>query len=71
MLRAAPFAYLRGLADEGKLLLAGPTLDGANGVAILKLTKAEDVDAVIRNDPAVVAGLFEARVRPMLAGILA
>jgi uncharacterized protein YciI len=65
------FAYLRRLADEGKLLLAGPTLDGAYGVAILKLTKPEEVAAVIRNDPAVVAGLFEARLHPISAAILA
>ena len=36
-----------------------------------EILNRKDVDAVIRNDPAVVAGLFEARVHPVSVGILA
>jgi uncharacterized protein len=64
------FAYMRTLAESGKLLLTGPTLDGAYGVAILKVTEAADADALVRADPAVAAGLFEPRLHPLSVGIL-
>jgi uncharacterized protein len=64
------FAYMRELAHAGKLLLSGPTLDGEYGVAILKVTDAEEAEAIVRGDPAVTGGLFEPHVHPMAVGIL-
>jgi uncharacterized protein YciI len=64
------FAYMRELADAGKLLLSGPTLDGAYGVAILKVTDVDEAEAIVRNDPAVAGGLFEPHVHPLAVGIL-
>src|SRR5689334_16337432 len=45
MLRHA--AWLKGLLDSGKLLLAGPCVDGAYGVAIFKVTDAEEMRKLI------------------------
>ena len=40
------------------------------GVAILKVTEPDEAEAIVRNDPAVLAGLFEPRIHPMSVGIL-
>lgn len=62
------FAYLDTLRAMQKLLLAGPTLDGAYGVAILKVTDLDEAEALIRDDPAVSEGLFTPRLHPLSIG---
>jgi uncharacterized protein YciI len=62
------FAFLEGLRGEGKLVLAGPALDGAFGVAVLKMTDVEEARTVVATDPAVVAGLFTPTLHPLSLG---
>ncbi len=64
-------AFLKELLEQGRLLLAGPCLDGAYGVAIFKVTDAAEARALVERDPAVVAGLFTPELHPVLIGLLA
>jgi uncharacterized protein YciI len=57
------FAYLQDLQAENKLVLAGPCLDGAFGVVILRAPTAESASEVTTNDPAVRAGIMQAELR--------
>ena len=54
------FAYLQALRAENKLVLAGPCLDGAFGVVILRAASDESARALMANDPAVRAGIMQA-----------
>jgi uncharacterized protein YciI len=56
------FAYLQGLQAENRLVLAGPCLDGAFGVVILRAPSAEDAREVMASDPAVRAGIMQAEL---------
>ena len=65
------FAFLQKLLDDGKLLLAGPCVDGAYGVAIFKVTDVAEARQLVDRDPAVVAGLFTPELHPLRLGLLA
>lgn len=49
------------LADEGKLALAGPFIEGGNmrGLFILNAKTIEEAKEMVKTDPAVAAGLLE------------
>jgi len=59
---------IKRLADAGKLLVAGPFADGGDwrGIFILKCASLDEAKALVATDPAVVAGLLNAEVRPWL-----
>ncbi len=63
-----PMDNIKRLADAGKLLVAGPFVDGGDwrGLFILKCASLDEAKAVVATDPAVVAGLLNAEVRPWL-----
>jgi uncharacterized protein len=62
--------FLKDLLDRGKLLLAGPCLDGAYGVAIFKTSDADEVRRILLEDPA--KGLFaKVEIHSMRVGLLA
>jgi uncharacterized protein YciI len=54
------------LADEGKLVLAGPFLDGGDlkGVYVFNVTTIEEAKALTETDPAVQAGRFVMELHP-------
>lgn len=54
------------LADEGKLALAGPFLDGGDlkGVYIFNVETIEEAKALTETDPAVQAGRFTMELHP-------
>jgi uncharacterized protein YciI len=55
------------LAEEGKLVLAGPfgnNKDNYRGLFILNVPTVEDAEAVVATDPAVKAGLLKADFYP-------
>jgi uncharacterized protein YciI len=56
------FAYLRGLLAEGRLVLAGPCLDGAFGVVIMRAPSAQSAREAMANDPAVRAGIMQSEL---------
>jgi uncharacterized protein YciI len=47
------FAHLQRLLAEGRLILAGPCLDGTFGVVIFEATSEEEAASLMRADPAV------------------
>jgi uncharacterized protein YciI len=55
-------AYLRGLQGEKRLVLAGPCLDGAFGVVLLRAQSDDDARALMANDPAVCSGIMQAEL---------
>jgi uncharacterized protein len=67
----AHMAYLQQLLAAGKLLLAGPCVDGVYGVAILKVTEPSEAERIAAGDPAVVQGLVRPELHPISAGISA
>ncbi len=65
------FDYLRGLSEQGKLLLAGPCLDeGGFGVGILCTTDAEEARALVAADPSVRSGLMRPELHPVRLSFL-
>lgn len=65
------FAWLKGLREHGKLLLAGPCLDGTYGVAIFTTADAAEAQRIMESDPAVIEGLFKSEIHPMSIGAFA
>ena len=60
---AAHWAYLEGLARAGRVAVAGPFLDAAAGLAVLRVADAEAAAAVLADDPAVRDGVLVGEVR--------
>ena len=65
-IQAAHLANIRKLAEEKKLLLAGPFMDQGDmrGIFILSVESQEEAEAFTAEDPAVKAGLLRMEVRP-------
>ena len=64
------FAYLQGLRADGRLVLAGPCMDGAFGIVILRTSSPDDglgleeARVMMAMDPAVSAGVMQAELHP-------
>lgn len=56
--------YLARLLEEGKLVLAGPCLDFAFGLAVLEVESEEAARQIMRSDPSVSSGVMEAEFHP-------
>ncbi len=62
---AAHAEHLAALTDTGECVIAGPRLDGGLGVGVFDGVSAERVELLLREDPMVVAGYFDAQIWPM------
>ena len=62
-------ANIRKMADDGKLLLAGPFTDGGElrGMFVFKVGSAEEAKALCEQDPAVRAGRLVCELHPWLS----
>lgn len=49
---------MRELYDKGILLFGGPSRTGVNGMALLETTTGSDASDLMRDDPAVLAGVL-------------
>lgn len=65
------FEYLRRSLEEGRLLLAGPCLDGEFGVVVFRATAEETAVEFMRGDPAVGHGLMTAELHPFRVSLQA
>lgn len=67
-LQAGHMANINRLAQEGKLLVAGPFLDDGDwrGILIFKCASLEEARALAATDPAVQAGRLQVEIRPWL-----
>jgi uncharacterized protein YciI len=55
--------HMRQLFDSNVLLFGGPAHDGQSGIALLDTPSLEQATALIEDDPAVRAGLFDSSFR--------
>lgn len=58
------FAYLQKLLKDGKLLMAGRFSEVLIGLVMIEVNSREDAMEIIKNDPAVKAGIFHAELYP-------
>jgi uncharacterized protein YciI len=66
----AHFEYLKGLLDEGKLILAGPSLEPPFGVIVFEAETEDEARRLIDSDPSVSAGLQTPELHPFRASLL-
>ena len=50
--------YLRGLADQGKLLHAGPFADDSGSLIVYEAGSSDEVQAILNNDPFTKEGII-------------
>ncbi len=57
------FEYLKRLTDEGMVILAGRTTEPPFvGIVVLDADSREGAEAIMAEDPAIIAGVFAGRV---------
>jgi uncharacterized protein YciI len=61
------YGYLALLRDEGKLVLAGPSIVAGDtfGIGVLDVDDEAEAQAIVAADPAVVNGIMTAEIRPL------
>lgn len=65
-LQQAHMANIRRLSEEGKLVLAGPMLDGGalRGIYVFNVSDVEEARRLTETDPAIQAGRLEMELHP-------
>ena len=65
-IQAGHMANIQRLADEGKLIVAGPFLDDKDlrGIFIFDLESEVEVKALVETDPAIIAGRLRYEIHP-------
>jgi uncharacterized protein YndB with AHSA1/START domain/uncharacterized protein YciI len=65
------FEYLRRLLNERRLVMAGRTLeDYPSGIVVFEAESAEAAEKIMRDDPAVAAGVFKSEVHPFRVALI-
>jgi uncharacterized protein YciI len=67
---SAHFQYLKDLLSEGKLILAGPCLDGAFGIVVFRAGSLESARDIMEKDPSVAAGIMKAVLHPYRVSLI-
>jgi uncharacterized protein YciI len=64
---AAHYDYLVSLREEGKLVVAGPSIVEGDtiGIGVLDVESRTEAEAIVAADPAITGGVMTAEVRPM------
>ena len=65
------FTYLQGLLRQGKLLLAGPSLEPLFGIFVLVAETEDEAWELVRADPSVRAGVQTPELHPFRTALLA
>jgi uncharacterized protein YciI len=62
-------ANIRRMGEAGKLVIAGPFMDGGDlrGLYVFRVTSAEEAKALVESDPAVQAGHLRFELHPWFA----
>ena len=66
----AHFIYLKNWLEKKVLVLAGPCLDAAFGVAILETESEEKAKEIMQNDPAVKGRVMTAELHPFRISLM-
>jgi uncharacterized protein YciI len=64
------FAYVKSLLAEGKLILAGPSLDPPFGVIVLEAESEDEARRLIAADPSVAAAVQTPELHPFRTSLL-
>jgi uncharacterized protein YciI len=64
------FTYLKRTLEGGHLILAGPCLDGAFGVAIFEALSPEEAQQFMHDDPAIKKGLMTGDIHPFRISLM-
>ena len=56
--------YMSRLLKQGHLQLGGPFSDSSGGLVILTAKDKDEADQILKNDPSITTGVFQATVRP-------
>jgi uncharacterized protein YciI len=64
------FEYLKSLLQQGKLVLAGPSLDPPFGIIVLEAETEDEARRLVEADPSVAAGLQTPELHPFRASLL-
>ena len=66
------FTYLKKLSDEGKVVLAGPSLNGPKtfGIIVVEVDSEAEARKILEGDPSYKAGLQKGEVLPFRIAIL-
>ncbi len=60
----AHIAYQHRNFEAGKLVMGGPFVDEAGGMAILEAQSKEEAEAIVQSDPSIVSGTYTATLHP-------
>ena len=64
------FLYLKGLVEQKKVVLAGPSLDRAVGIVIYEADSEEEARSIMENDPTVIEGVMTAEMHEFRVSLL-
>ncbi len=66
------FRYLERLRDEGRLIVAGPSVvaDDTFGLVVLAIEDETEARSAMEADPAVAAGVMTAQLRPLRLSVV-
>lgn len=64
------YQYLKGAAEAGQVLLAGPCLDETFGVVILRTENEAAANAIMFDDPSVKKNIMAAELHPMRISVV-
>ena len=69
---AAHFAYLQRLRDEGRLIVAGPSIVPGDtfGLVVLDVAHEAEALAAMQADPAIAGGVMSAELRPLRLSVV-
>jgi len=68
----AHFQYLKKLAAEGKVVMAGPSINGTKsfGLVVVEVDAEAEAQKILQDDPSYTAGLQKGEVLPFRIAIL-
>ncbi|MBU1700760.1 MAG: SRPBCC domain-containing protein [Candidatus Eisenbacteria bacterium] len=66
---AEHYEYWKERFNSGILVLAGPYLDRPDGIIIFNAATPEDAAGILRQDPAILAGVFEGELHPFYTSL--
>jgi uncharacterized protein len=64
------FHYLKDLLEKEMLIMAGPCLDGAFGICVIKADSSDSAQKIMENDPAVASGVMNGELHKYRVSLL-